>query len=64
MAESAQMVTASPYDQAIYDALNIAVRKVVDREIEVEAALQEVEQQLMKANPGLIAKRRAVERRA
>ena len=55
IAESAQMLTASPYDAAIYDALNIAVRKVVDKEIDAMAALQGVEQQLMKANPGLSA---------
>jgi multiple sugar transport system substrate-binding protein len=53
IAESAQMLAASPYDAAIYDALNIAVRKVMDKEIDVVAALQGVEQQLMKANPGL-----------
>jgi multiple sugar transport system substrate-binding protein len=55
LAESAQMLAASPYDAAIYDALNIAVRKVVDKEIDVAAALQGVEQQLIKANPGLTA---------
>ena len=55
IAESAQMLATSPYDAAIYDALNIAVRKVVDKEIDVAAALQGVEQQLMKANPGLTA---------
>jgi ABC-type glycerol-3-phosphate transport system substrate-binding protein len=55
IAESAQIVTASSYDAAIYDALYTAVRKVVDQEIDVEAALQGVEQQLMKANPGLTA---------
>jgi hypothetical protein len=49
------MLTASPYDAAIYDALNIAVRKVVDQELDPEAALQGVEQQLIKANPGLTA---------
>lgn len=55
LAESAQMLAANPYDLAIYDALNIAVRKVVDQEIDVAAALQGVEQQLVKANPGLTA---------
>ena len=55
IAESAQMLAASPYDAALYDALNIAMRKVVDQEIDVAAALQGVEQQLMKANPGLTA---------
>jgi ABC-type glycerol-3-phosphate transport system substrate-binding protein len=55
IAESAQMLTANPYDLAIYDALTIAVRKVVDRELDPEAALQGVEQQLIKANPGLTA---------
>jgi ABC-type glycerol-3-phosphate transport system substrate-binding protein len=53
IAESAQMLTANIYDLAIYDALNVAMRKVVDKEIGVEAALQGVEQQLVKANPGL-----------
>jgi ABC-type glycerol-3-phosphate transport system substrate-binding protein len=53
IAESAQMLTASPYDAAIYDALSIAMRKVVDQELGAEAALQGVEQQLIKANPGL-----------
>jgi multiple sugar transport system substrate-binding protein len=53
IAESAQMLTPNPYDLAIYDALNIAMRKVVDQELDVEAALQGVEQQLVKANPGL-----------
>jgi len=53
IADSAQMLATSPYDAAIYDALNIAMRKVVDKEIDVAAALQGVEQQLMKANPGL-----------
>jgi multiple sugar transport system substrate-binding protein len=55
LAESAQMLAPSPYDAAVFDALGIALRKVLDKEIEVEAALQGVEQQLMKANPGLIA---------
>jgi len=55
IAGSAQMLTSSPYDAAIYDALYIAVRKVVDKELEPEAALQGVEQQLIKANPGLTA---------
>jgi len=55
IAESAQMLTTSPYEGPIYDALYIAVRKVVDQELDVEAALQGVEQQLMKANPGLTA---------
>ena len=55
LAESAQMLTTSPYEAAIYDALNIAVRKVVDQELDVEAALQAAEQQLVKANPGLTA---------
>jgi len=55
IAESAQMLTASAYDAAIYDALFIAVRKVVDKQIETGAALQGVEQQLMKDNPGLTA---------
>lgn len=55
IAESAQMLTPSPYDAAIFDALFIALRKVVDKEAEVEAALQGVEQQLMKANAGLTA---------
>jgi ABC-type glycerol-3-phosphate transport system substrate-binding protein len=53
LAESAQMLAASSYDLAIYDALNIAMRKVVDEELDVESALQGVEQQLMKANPEL-----------
>jgi ABC-type glycerol-3-phosphate transport system substrate-binding protein len=53
IAESAQMLTASPYDAAIYDALYIAVRKVVDKELDVEEALQAAEQQLIKTNPGL-----------
>jgi ABC-type glycerol-3-phosphate transport system substrate-binding protein len=53
IAESAPMLAASPYDAAIYDALYIAVRKVIEKELDVEAALQGVEQQLMKANPGL-----------
>ena len=55
IAESAQMLIASPYDAAIYDALNIAVRKVLDREIDALAALHGVEQQLMQAHPGLSA---------
>jgi ABC-type glycerol-3-phosphate transport system substrate-binding protein len=55
LAESAQMIAPNPYDLAIYDALNIAMRKVVDQELDVEAALQGVEQQLLKANPGLTA---------
>ncbi len=55
LAESAQMLTTSPYKAAIYDALYIAVRKVVDQKLDVEAALQGAEQQLMKANPGLTA---------
>jgi multiple sugar transport system substrate-binding protein len=55
LAESAQMLAPSPYDAAIFDALGIAMRKVVDKEVEVEPALQGVEQQLMKANPGLTA---------
>jgi ABC-type glycerol-3-phosphate transport system substrate-binding protein len=55
IAESAQMLATNPYDLAIYDALNIAVRKVVDQEVDAGAALQGVEQQLMKANPGLTA---------
>jgi ABC-type glycerol-3-phosphate transport system substrate-binding protein len=55
IAESAQILTASPYDLAIYDALYIAVRKVVDQELDVEAALQGAEQQLIKAHPGLTA---------
>ena len=55
IAESAQMLTASAYDAAIYDALFIAVRKVVDKEIETGAALQGAEQQLIKDNPGLTA---------
>ena len=46
LAELAQMLTASSYDLAIYDALNIAVRKVVDKESDVAAALQGVERQL------------------
>ncbi|MEO7910872.1 MAG: extracellular solute-binding protein [Roseiflexaceae bacterium] len=54
LAESAQMLTTSPYDAAIYEALIIAVRKVLDQELDAEAALQAAEQQLMKANPGLI----------
>jgi ABC-type glycerol-3-phosphate transport system substrate-binding protein len=53
ISESAQMLAASPYDAAIYDALYVAMRKVVDQEIEPAAALQGVEQQLIKANPGL-----------
>jgi ABC-type glycerol-3-phosphate transport system substrate-binding protein len=53
ISESAQMLTASPYDAAIYDALYVAVRKVVDKEAEPAAALQGVEQQLIKAHPGL-----------
>jgi multiple sugar transport system substrate-binding protein len=53
IAESANMLTPSPYDAAISDSLGIAVRKVIDGEIEVVAAMQDVEQQLIKANPGL-----------
>ncbi len=53
IAESAQMLDTSPYDTALYEALNIALRKVVDKELNVAAALQGVEQQLIKANPGL-----------
>jgi ABC-type glycerol-3-phosphate transport system substrate-binding protein len=53
ISESAQMLAASPYDAAIYDALYVAMRKVVDQEIEPAAALQGVEQQLIKTNPGL-----------
>ena len=53
LAESAQILAVSPYDIALYEALNTAMRKVVDKEIDVAAALQGVEQQLVKANPGL-----------
>ena len=49
------MLANSPYDAAIFDALAIAVRKVVDQELDLEAALQAAEQQLIKANPGLTA---------
>jgi ABC-type glycerol-3-phosphate transport system substrate-binding protein len=55
IADSAQMLTTSPYDAAIYDALNTAVRKVVDLELDAEAALQGVEQKLMKEFPELTA---------
>lgn len=53
LAEFAQILAVSPYDIALYEALNTAIRKVVDKEIDVPAALQGVEQQLVKANPGL-----------
>jgi ABC-type glycerol-3-phosphate transport system substrate-binding protein len=55
LAESAQMLAANPYDIAIGDALFVAIRKVVDQEIEASAALQGVEQQLIKEHPGLTA---------
>ena len=55
LAESAQILAVSPYDAALYEALNTAMRKVVDQEIDVAAALQGVEQQLIKAHPGLTA---------
>jgi ABC-type glycerol-3-phosphate transport system substrate-binding protein len=48
IADSAQMLATSPYDIAIYDALNTAMRKVVDQELDTESALQGVEQKLMK----------------
>jgi ABC-type glycerol-3-phosphate transport system substrate-binding protein len=53
LAQSAQMFRSSPYDSAIFDALNIALRKVLDKEIEPVAALQDVEQQIKAANPEL-----------
>jgi multiple sugar transport system substrate-binding protein len=55
MAQSAQMLRSSPYDAAIFDALTIALRKVLDKEIEPIAALQDVEQQITSANPELTA---------
>src|SRR5262249_6984006 len=55
IAESAQMLIPSPYDAAIFDALRTAVRRVVDRELNVDVALQGVERQMIEANKGLIA---------
>jgi multiple sugar transport system substrate-binding protein len=53
LVQSAQMLRSNPYDAAIFVALNIALRKVLDNEIEPVAALQDVEQQIEKANPEL-----------
>jgi ABC-type glycerol-3-phosphate transport system substrate-binding protein len=55
MAQSAQMLRSSPYDSAIFDALTIALRKVLDKEIDPVAAMQDVEQQIKAANPELMA---------
>jgi ABC-type glycerol-3-phosphate transport system substrate-binding protein len=53
IAESAQMLTPSPYDAAIFDALGIAMRKVVDKESDIDVALQGVERKMIEANKGL-----------
>jgi hypothetical protein len=47
------MLRSSPYDSAIFDALTIALRKVLDKERDPVAALQDVEQQIKTANPEL-----------
>ncbi|HET9222516.1 MAG TPA: extracellular solute-binding protein, partial [Roseiflexaceae bacterium] len=53
IAQSAQMLRSSPYDSAIFDALTIALRKVLDKESDPVGAMQDVEQQIKTANPEL-----------